>query len=129
MARMILICMTACCLFLSACGKEPEVGPNDSGYFEETAKQQAEMRKVSTRWQQTHDVADFAFLKGWIQKGAISQFVEEVLGEPLHVSKLANGGEAWVYIRSDADKQQFESWSVVFDKDRKVTGVVSKPIM
>jgi hypothetical protein len=67
-------------------------------------------------------------LKSWIPIGGIPKYVEEVLGSPLHISKLANGGDAWTYIKSDADKKQFKSWSVVFDKDSKVTGVFSKPM-
>jgi hypothetical protein len=129
MKTVMFVLMTACCLCLPACQKKPEVGPNDSSYFEEVEKQHAELRKVSAHWKQTHDVADFLFLKQWVQKGGIPRFVKEILGDPLHVSKLANGGEAWLYVKSDADKKQYESWSVVFDGEQKVTGVFSKPIL
>ena len=74
------VLILACCLCLPACQKKAEVNPDDSGYFEEQEKQHAEMRKVSVRWKQTHDVADFLSLKQWIQKGAIPKFVKEVLG-------------------------------------------------
>jgi len=121
-----LALVLACCLCQQACQKKSEVNPNDNGYFEETAKQHAEMQKVSARWKQAHDLADFIFLKSWIQKGTLQKFVKEVLGEPLHVSKLANGGETWLYVRSDADKKQTESWSVVFDEKQKVAGVFNK---
>jgi hypothetical protein len=121
-----LALVLACCLCQQACQKKSEVNPNDNGYFEETAKQHAEMLKVSARWKQTHDVVDFLFLKQRIQKGAIPKFVTEILGDPLQVSKLANGGETWLYVRSDADKKQTESWSVVFDEKQKVAGVFNK---
>ena len=115
-------------LAAASCKKERALIPDDKAYFEDIARRHAEMEKVSERWKREHNLADFMVLKDSIGRGTRPVWVTKVLGEPLRVTKLADGGESWLYVKADPQRGQNESWTVVFDAEQEATGVFSKPI-
>jgi len=63
-----------------------------------------------------------------IPRGTPSARVRALLGEPLSISRLADGGEAWLYIKSDPARGQRESLFVTFDLSGNLAGLERKPL-
>jgi hypothetical protein len=120
MNRFELLCIAACCFGLSACQKKAEVSPNDASYFEETARQQAELATISERWKKDRDIADFLLLKDSIQKGMKPEYVRQLLGDPLSISSVDDGREFWLYVKADAGMKQYYIWTLLFDPEKTV---------
>jgi hypothetical protein len=53
--------------------------------------------------------------------------VRELLGEPLLVSELADGGETWLYVRAAPEHGRWDSLSVAFAADGGVKRLERKP--
>lgn len=128
MRRSVLLCLAVCCCGLSACQKQVEIGPNDASYFEETAKQQAKLEVVSERWKKNHDIADFIILKDSIQKGMKPEYVRKVLGDPLSISSVDDGRDFWLYVKADAEKEQYYIWTLLLSPEKTVVGWKMKGI-
>jgi hypothetical protein len=128
MKQIRLLCIAACCLGLSACQKEAEVNPNDASYFEGIAKQQAKITAISERWKINRDISDFLLLKDSIQKGMKPQYVRNILGDPISISSVENGQEFWLYVKANAEKEQYYIWTLVFSTDKAVVGWEKKGI-
>ena len=63
-----------------------------------------------------------------IPPGTEPGHVRELVGDPIVVSKLANGGESWLYVRADPQAGQLESLSLAFDADGRFSGLDRKPL-
>ena len=123
-----LLCLAACCFGFSACQKQVEVAPNDASYFEETAKQQAKVAAISERWKKDRDIDDFLLLKDSIQKGMQPEYVRKVLGDPLSISSVDDGREFWLYVKADAEKEQYFIWTLLLSPEKTVVGWKMKGI-
>mgnify|MGYP006419287061 FL=1 len=113
----------------SSCSRQPEAMPNDSTEILGAEREQR-MADVSGRWKKEKRIDDFHFLKdNWIKPGCTVDFAKEVLGEPLNTHQAEDGSQFWMYVKCDAEKKQFHSWTLLLDSGGKVTGWRSKGIM
>lgn len=83
---------------------------------------------LATRWRACRAPADLIALAELVPIGVDGQRLIEYFGPPVLVSPLADGGESWLYVRSDADSGQFESLSLALSADRQFAGLNRKPI-
>ena len=113
----------------TGCSQNPAT-PKVSAEIEKSGRQQESMRDISERWQKDRDIADFLILKDrWIKPGCAAKFAKEVLGEPLSTHQAEDGTQFWLYVKCDAERKQFYSWTLLIDGGGKVTGWHSKGIM
>ena len=103
--------------------------PKVSAGIANSGRQPESMREVSERWQKDRNIADFLILKDrWIKQGCTAKFAKEVLGEPLSTHQAEDGNQFWLFVKCDAERKQFYSWTLLIDGDGKVTGWHSKGI-
>jgi anti-sigma-K factor RskA len=72
---------------------------------------------LASRWRATHVPADLVALASQLAPGTPASRVRALLGEPLVASKLANGGESWLYVKADPAHQQMMSLSVAISPE------------
>jgi outer membrane protein assembly factor BamE (lipoprotein component of BamABCDE complex) len=89
---------------------------------------QEELEVAATRWRATRSPADLIQVAQMIPPGSERARVRELLGDPLVVSELADGGESWLYVRADPEAGQLESMSVGFDASGGFTRLDRKPL-
>jgi len=83
---------------------------------------------ASAQWRATGSVEDLVGAAALIHPGSGRPAVRELLGDPLVVSELANGGESWLYVRADPEAGRLESMSVAFDASGGFVALDRKPI-
>jgi hypothetical protein len=86
------------------------------------------LEALAARWRGSAAAADLAALAERIPAGTDRARLRALLGEPLLVSPLADGGEAWLYVRSDAGRGQRESLSILLSPDGGFLELARKPI-
>jgi hypothetical protein len=59
---------------------------------------------MAASWRSTGRASDLIAVADRIPQGIDRSRVKELLGEPVSQSLLADGGEAWTYVRSDPDR-------------------------
>jgi hypothetical protein len=87
-----------------------------------------ELEAAAAGWSATRSPADLVQVARLIPRGTDRPRMRELLGDPLVVSELAAGGEAWLYVRADPGAGQLESMSVSFDASGGFTQFNRKPI-
>lgn len=87
-----------------------------------------DLTAAATRWQTTRSPPDLVQVAHLIPRGSDRAHVRELLGDPLVVSKLAEGGESWLYVRADPGAGQLESLSVAFDASGGFRRLDRKPL-
>lgn len=83
---------------------------------------------LAARFRQSQAPADLEAAVRQLPASADAARVRALLGEPLVVSQLADGGESWLYVKSDAAKGQGESLSVLLSPQGRFQRLVRKPI-
>jgi hypothetical protein len=113
----------------TGCSQTPAT-QKGSAEIEKSVRQPESIRELSKRWQNDRNIADFLILKDrWIKPGCLAKFAKEVLGEPLSTHQAEDGTQFWLFVKCDAERKQFYSWTLLIDGDGKVTGWHSKGIM
>jgi hypothetical protein len=87
-----------------------------------------ELETAAARWSATRSPADLVQVGHLIPRGTDRPRMRELLGDPLVVSELADGGEAWLYVRADPGAGRLESMSVSFDASGGFTRFDRKPL-
>jgi outer membrane protein assembly factor BamE (lipoprotein component of BamABCDE complex) len=63
-----------------------------------------------------------------IPAGTSKERVRQLLGEPINASQLTDGGETWLYIEADPERDQRESLSAEFDASGGFKRLRRKPL-
>jgi hypothetical protein len=87
-----------------------------------------ELEAAAARWSANRSPADLVQVAGLILPGTDRPRMRELLSDPLVVSKLADGGEAWLYVRAEPGAGQLESMSISFDASGGFTRLDRKPL-
>lgn len=87
-----------------------------------------ELETAAARWSATRSAADLVQAARLIPPGTERPDVRALLGDPLVVSELDDGGEAWLYVRADPGAGQLESMSVTFDASGGFARFDRKPL-
>lgn len=106
-------CVAALALLLAACRSDV---PADT------------LESLATRFRQSQAPTDLEAAVRSLPASADAARVRALLGEPLVVSQLADGGESWLYVKSDAAKGQGESISLLLSPQGRFLRLVRKPI-
>lgn len=83
---------------------------------------------LAARFRQSQAPADLEAAVHRLPASTDAARVRALLGEPLVVSQLADGGESWLYVKSDAAKGQGESISILLSPQGYFLRLVRKPI-
>ncbi len=78
----------------------------------------ASLTALAEAWRRSSKASDLIALAQRIPPGTDSASLLLALGRPLVVSRLSDGGETWLYVRSDPTKGQFESLSIALMGNR-----------
>ena len=89
---------------------------------------QEELEAAAARWRATRSPADLIQVAHMIPRGSDRARVRELLGDPIVVSELSDGGESWLYVRARPEVGQLESMSVGFDPSGSFTRADRKPL-
>lgn len=109
-------------LLVDSCGKRNEQMPKSISVNEDSAVLDANTKDVSERWKKDRGIDDFIYLKdNWVRVGCNEQIAKDLLGEPLSFYRSEDGIQSWFYVRCDAEKKQFYSWTLCLDAKGKVT--------
>ena len=77
--------------------------------------------EISARWKNARNVEDFQLLRQYyLQSGITGKEVLETLGKPISEYQAEDGVRHWLYVRIDAKKQQFYSWSCEIGTDGRL---------
>lgn len=83
---------------------------------------------LAARWRDSANPEDLTALAAHIAPGTARDRLRGLLGEPLLVTPLAEGGESWLYVRSDPASEQYESIAALLSPDGRFDRLARKPI-
>ena len=90
------------------------------------ADRDAALMALAEPWRRSGQAADLIAVAQRIPTGSAS--LVAALGQPLVVSRLSDGGETWLYIRSDPTRGQFEALSIALSAAGGFRRLERKPI-
>ena len=92
------------------------------------ADRDAALMALAEPWRRSGQAADLIAVAQRIPPGTGSASLVAALGQPLVVSRLSDGGETWLYIRSDPARGQFEALSIALSAAGGFRRLERKPI-
>ncbi len=92
------------------------------------SNQQTELETLASRWRASASPEDLVRAAARIPPGTDKARLRALLGEPISTSKLANGGESWLYVKSDPSRGQLESMFVALTPEGGFARLDRKPI-